>query len=74
MKLRTHVRELRLAKGLTQEDLAEKVGVTRQTILFLEGGRYNPSLALAWKVSRELGKDIEDVFIFEEDKKKKVKK
>ena len=67
MKLTTHVREFRTAKGFTQEDLAEKAGVTRQTILFLEAGKYNPSLALAWRISRIFGKDIEDVFIIEEE-------
>ena len=67
MKLSTHVREFRIAKGFTQEDLAEKAGVTRQTILFLEGGKYNPSLALAWRISRIFGKSVEDVFMFEEE-------
>ncbi len=67
MKLKTHLKEFRLSKGLTQKDLAEKVGVTRQTILFLEHGRYNPSLELAWSVSRALGKEVEDVFFFVEE-------
>lgn len=67
MKLKTNVREFRLKKGFTQEDLAEKVGATRQTIHFLEGGKYNPSLSLSFKIARALGKSIEDVFHFEED-------
>lgn len=49
---------------MTQEELAEKCEVTRQTIISLEAGRYNPSLLLAWKISRALGqKHVEDVFI-----------
>ncbi|HUV33604.1 MAG TPA: helix-turn-helix transcriptional regulator, partial [Candidatus Desulfaltia sp.] len=46
------MRELREEKGLTQERLAELVDVTRQTILFLEKGKYNPSLRLAWSIAQ----------------------
>ena len=49
------VKELRGAAGLRQEDLAQQVGVSRQTIISIESGRYNPSLELAWKLSRKLG-------------------
>jgi putative transcriptional regulator len=59
-----HVRELRSAAGLRQEDLAERVDVSRQTIISIEGGRYNPSLELAWRLSRALGVTIEDLFDF----------
>lgn len=60
------VRELRGEAGLRQEDLADRVGVSRQTIISIEGGRYNPSLELAWKLSRALGVTIEGLFVFEE--------
>jgi len=52
---------------LTQEDLAKKVGVRRETIVFLEKGTYNPSLKLAHDVSRALKATVEELFIFEED-------
>lgn len=61
------VRELRTAAGLRQEDLARRVAVSRQTIISIESGRYNPSLELAWRLSRALGVQIEDLFMFEED-------
>lgn len=60
------VKELRAAAGLRQEDLAGRVGVSRQTIISIENGRYNPSLELAWKLSRVLGTTIEDLFHFPE--------
>ena len=65
--METRIRELREKNGLTQEILAEKVGVTRQTILFLEKGKYNPSLRLAYKIARVFGVKIEDVFSFEDE-------
>lgn len=58
---------LRKAQGLSQAELAEAVEVTRQTIISLEGGRYNASLALAHKIARYFGKTIEEVFLFEEE-------
>ena len=61
------IRELRKAQGYRQEDLAEAVGVTRQTIISLENGRYNASLLLAHKIAQYFGLTIEDVFLFEED-------
>jgi putative transcriptional regulator len=60
------VRELRVAAGLRQEDLAHRVGVSRQTVISIEGGRYNPSLELAWKLSQTLGVTIEELFRFGE--------
>ncbi|PZM85025.1 transcriptional regulator [Candidatus Gracilibacteria bacterium] len=59
------IKELRKEKGLTQADLADRVEVRRETIVFMEKGKYNPSLELAYKVSKIFGKRIEDVFIFE---------
>lgn len=61
------IRELRKEKRVTQDDLALAVGVTRQTIISLESGKYNASLQLAHKISRYFGLSIENVFIFEED-------
>jgi putative transcriptional regulator len=52
--MKTQIKELREKHNLTQEDLAAKVSVTRQTILFLEKGKYNPSLRLAHKIARIL--------------------
>jgi putative transcriptional regulator len=65
--MKTRIRELRARYDLTQEDLARKVGVRRETILFLEKGKYNPSLKLAHDVAKALKTKIEDLFIFEED-------
>ena len=62
-----HVRTLRTAAGLRQEDLARRVHVSRQTIISVENGRYSPSLELAWKLSQALGVTIEELFVFEED-------
>jgi len=66
--VRTRMRELREEKGLTQERLAELVDVTRQTILFLEKGKYNPSLRLAWSIAQVFGRPIEEVFSFDDEK------
>ena len=65
--MKTRIRELREKNGLTQEALARKVEVTRQTILFLEKGKYNPSLRLAYKIARVFKLKIEDVFSFENE-------
>ena len=62
------IKELRKEKSITQDELALAVGVTRQTVISLENGRYNASLALAYKISKYFGKTIEEVFIFEEEK------
>ncbi len=61
------VKELRTAEGLRQEDLAERLGVSRQTVISIENGRYNPSLDLAWRLSKTLGTTIEDLFAFGKD-------
>lgn len=65
-ELRNRIKDLRLVYDLTQDELAEKLEVSRQTIISLEKGRYNPSLILAYKISRVFMCRIEDVFIFEE--------
>jgi putative transcriptional regulator len=61
------MKELREKQHLTQEQLAQKVGVRRETILFLEKGKYNPSLQLAHDIAKVLGVAIEAVFIFDND-------
>ena len=58
---------MRKDRRVTQDDLASAVGVTRQTIISLENGKYNASLQLAYKIARYFGMSIEDIFIFEEE-------
>lgn len=65
--MKTQVKEIRAEREITQESLASAVDATRQTILFLEKGKYNPSLRLAWRISRVLGRPIEDIFSFEDE-------
>ena len=65
--MRTWIKELREEKGLTQQQLADIVDVTRQTILFLEKGKYNPSLRLAWRIAEVFEKPLEEVFSFEDE-------
>jgi len=65
--LNNRIRELRRAHGITQDDLAGKVGVTRQTIISLENGKYNASLQLAHRIAGIFGLCIEEVFLFEEE-------
>ncbi|MHA2220122.1 MAG: helix-turn-helix transcriptional regulator, partial [Candidatus Hodarchaeales archaeon] len=61
----TRIKELRARYDFTQEDLARKVGVRRETILFLEKGKYNPSLKLAHEIAKTLQTTIDELFIFE---------
>ncbi len=63
--MQTRIKEYRAKYNLTQEDLAEKVGVRRETIVFLEKGKYNPSLKLAYDISKILKAKIEELFLFE---------
>ncbi|MFK3959954.1 helix-turn-helix transcriptional regulator [Guptibacillus hwajinpoensis] len=65
--MNTRMKELRAALKLTQAELAKRVNVRRETIVFLEKGEYNPSLKLAAKIARQLDSGIEDVFILDED-------
>ncbi len=65
--MKTKIKEFRAKYNLTQEDLAKKVGVRRETIVFLERGKYNPSLKLARDISKILKSKIEDIFLFDED-------
>lgn len=65
--MENRLEELRRERGIKQEDLAQELGVSRQTISSLEKGRYNPSILLAFKIARRFGVQIEDVFIYRED-------
>ena len=65
--MQTRIKEYRTRLNLTQEDLAKTVGVRRETIVFLEQGKYNPSLKLAHDVAQALHTTIDDLFIFEDD-------
>ena len=66
-EMQTRIKEYRAKFSNTQEDLAKAVGVRRETIVFLEQGKYNPSLKLAHDVARTLHAGIDDLFIFEDD-------
>ncbi|PKL64499.1 MAG: transcriptional regulator [Methanomicrobiales archaeon HGW-Methanomicrobiales-3] len=65
--MQTRIKEYRAKFSLTQEDLARAVGVRRETIVFLEQGKYNPSLKLAHDVARALNAKIDDLFLFDDD-------
>jgi len=65
--LKNRLEELRKQNGVTQEELADKLEVSRQTIGSLESGKYNPSIILAFKIARFFGLSIEEIFIYEED-------
>lgn len=65
--MKNRLEELRRQRGINQEELANALEVSRQTIGSLEKGRYNPSIQLAFKISRYFGRAIEDIFIYEED-------
>lgn len=68
--MRTRIKEFRARYDMTQEQLADIVGVRRETIVFLEGGRYNPSLRLAHNIAVALKASIDELFVFDEEKKK----
>ena len=65
--MKNRLEEIRKAKGITQEELANSLEVSRQTVGSLENGRYNPSIILAFKIARFFDVSIEEVFIYEED-------
>ena len=69
--LKNQIRRLRFENDeMSQQDLAEKVGCTRQTIIAIEQAKYNPSLGLAFKIARAFGKNVEDVFLYNEESTK----
>lgn len=65
--MKNRIEEKRKAQGMTQQQLAVLLGVSRQTIISLESGKYNPSILLAHKIAQTFGVRIEDIFLFEED-------
>ena len=65
--MKNRLEALRKARGIKQEELAEALEVSRQTIGSLENGRYNPSILLAFKIARHFDLSIEDVFIYREE-------
>ena len=65
--MKNRLEELRRARGIRQEELADTLGVSRQTISSLEKGRYNPSILLAFRIARYFGMQIEDIFIYQEE-------
>ncbi len=65
--MKNKLEEIRKQRGLKQEDLAEILEVSRQTIGSLENGRYNPSITLAFKLARYFNLSIEEIFIYEEE-------
>lgn len=65
--MRTRIKEFRARYDLTQEQLARLVEVRRETISYIEKGRYNPSLLLAHRIAVQLGSTIDELFIFDED-------
>jgi putative transcriptional regulator len=72
--LNNRIKELRAKYSLSQLELAQKVGVRRETIVFLEKGKYNPSLKLAYEISKVFNQPIENIFIFESKQKTPIKK
>lgn len=68
MPFKTRIKELRAKFDLTQEDLAKMVNIRRETIIYLEKGKYNPSLKLAHDVARALKTTIDELFIFDNEK------
>jgi putative transcriptional regulator len=71
--LENKVEKLRNLNNEKQEELANIVGVSRQTIISIEKGKYNPSIILAFKIAKHYGKSIEEVFIYEEEEKNEKK-
>jgi putative transcriptional regulator len=68
--MKNRVRVYRAIHDLTQEELAKKIGVTRQTVLAIEKGKYSPSLDLAFKMAKIFGVKIEEIFIYEDPQEK----
>lgn len=67
--MKNRLEELRKLRGVKQEELADQLEVSRQTIGSLENGRYNPSIILAFKIARFFNMSIEEIFFYEEEQK-----
>lgn len=68
--MKNRLEEFRLSRGWTQQELADRVEVSRQTIISLEGGRYNPSILLAFRLARLFGLQIEDLFLYSDEEER----
>ena len=68
MKLTNHIKQHRARLDLTQQDMAERVGVRRQTILAIEKGHFTPSALLAFQIARELGMTVDDLFELDDER------
>ena len=64
--MKNHIEERRKARGMTQQQLASELGVSRQTIISLENGKYNPSILLAFRIARYFDLPIEEIFLYDE--------
>lgn len=69
--MKNKIRELRKKRNMTQEQLSQLVGVSRQSIIAIETGKYNPSLELAYNIAKQFNRSIEEVFIFSEESEQK---
>ncbi len=69
--MKNRLEEIRKQRGIKQEELADAMKVSRQTISSLENGRYNPSVILAIKLARYFGMNVEDIFLYEEEQDEK---
>ncbi len=69
-KVRNRIRELRAECGLTQKDLADAIGVSRQTVNAIEGEKYSPSLEAAFQIAAALGRRLDEVFEYEDGKRR----
>ena len=65
--MKNRLAELRALQGWTQQDIADRVEVSRQTIISLESGRYNPSITLAFRLARLFNEPIENIFLYDEE-------
>lgn len=63
--MKNNIKQLRKQAGLRQEDMANQLGVTRQTIIAIDNDKYNPTLELAMKIARLLNKNVEDIFFLD---------
>ena len=68
--MKNRIEEERKKRGMTQQQLAVELGVSRQTIISLEGGRYNPSILLAHRIAQLFDAKIEDIFLFDTEEEK----
>ena len=72
--IRNNVRDLRAARDMTQQQLADKIDLTRQTVIAIEGDKYSPSLETAFRIANVFGVPLEHVFQYHDDRKKSRQK